>query len=932
MRDRLSREFESEGPRFRASTIALAIFVAGAVVSAVVFQQARRALSHSDEPRFERLAERVTGRIAGRMASYRTSLAGLAGLVRGSEHVDGSEFRSFVESFEIGTDLGGAQGMGFVERVPADKLDSYERSVQKADGRKFVVHPRTGGDSDHFVVRQLEPADPNAAELGFDLGSDPERRETAERALENGQDLLSGRIELAQRRGEAAFAYLRPVFRPGTSARTPAERRRAFVGWAYLPIVASDLLHGIGTELDGQVDFEVYDGTQTGRHSQLFDMDPDFDQLREGRTRDGAPVHEDFRARFTRSATLTVGGRTWTVLVGSTPRFDDSSDISLSWWVLFSGAFVSALLALLYWSFASRHEKANLVAAEMTADLRKAKDSLKQSQERFELAVQGSSDGIWDWSLVTQRVYYSPRCREILDLHPSGTRSDESESWTTRVYGEDRERVLDALDRHLASDAPFDVEFRLIQSDGDSHWVQMRGQAVRDGLGRAVRMAGSVTDVTDRKVAERDLARYTERLERAKVQLEFHAQELAARTKELEEARAAAVEATRSKSEFLANMSHEIRTPMTAILGYTDLLLDASLSEAQRIDSIQTVRRNGDHLLTIINDILDLSKIEAGKMTIERIPAAPAQIVEDVVALLRPRAQSKGLEFAVRWTGQVPERIATDPTRLRQILVNLAGNAIKFTDRGSVCIEVRLDRRSNVGEPKLLFAVSDTGIGMSAEQVTRLFEAFTQADSSTTRRYGGTGLGLSISKRLAQMLGGDIVVQSAPGKGSTFFVSVSTGALDGVAWIESQGSSAPAAPLPAPKHVQLHGRVLLAEDGRDNQRLISLVLQRGGAEVEIVDDGQKAVERAWAAHEAGTPFDLVLMDMHMPVLDGWSATKELRRLGYDGPIVALTANAMEGDREKCIEAGCDDYATKPLDRPVFLATCARFLSGPGLRV
>jgi CheY-like chemotaxis protein len=377
-------------------------------------------------------------------------------------------------------------------------------------------------------------------------------------------------------------------------------------------------------------------------------------------------------------------------------------------------------------------------------------------------------------------------------------------------------------------------------------------------------------------------------------------------------------------------MSHEIRTPMTAILGYADLMSDPEQSQSDRWDSIQTIRRNGEHLLRIINDILDISKIEAGKLTVERIDCSPAQIVGDVASLMRGRAIEKGLEFAVEYVGPIPRIIQTDPTRLRQILMNLCGNAVKFTKSGGVRIVSRLVGSPTDEAPRLRFEVIDTGIGLNTEQVAKLFQPFTQADTSTTREYGGTGLGLTISKRLAQMLGGDISIQSAHGKGSSFIVEIETSSLEGVAMINPAQeaelvptSTAPATPINT--EVSLEGlRVLLAEDGPDNQRLISFHLRKAGAEATVAANGRIAVDEATAAIKAGKPFHVILMDMQMPELDGYGATARLRTEGYTLPIVALTANAMEGDRERCLKAGCDDFATKPIDRTKLLQTIAEF--------
>jgi len=383
---------------------------------------------------------------------------------------------------------------------------------------------------------------------------------------------------------------------------------------------------------------------------------------------------------------------------------------------------------------------------------------------------------------------------------------------------------------------------------------------------------------------------------------------------ELSGAKDRAEAASRAKSNFLANMSHEIRTPMTAIVGYSDLMLEPNQTLSDRQDCLQIIRRNGRHLMALINDILDISKIEAEKMTVERIPCDLPHLVIDVVSLMRPKTLDKGLDFKINFLGAIPQQVATDALRLKQILVNLMGNAIKFTHKGRIELDVECTPAGN--SSVIRFQLKDTGIGMTADQLSRLFQPFTQADESMSRRYGGTGLGLTISKRLAKLLGGDITVQSLQGVGSTFTVTIDGGSLEGVN-MRTDVTEAIMADVPAPKEdvIKLEGKVLLAEDGLDNQRLISLHLRKAGAEVTIADNGRIAVDLTRTQ-----TFDLIIMDMQMPELDGYGATSELRRRGFKLPIVALTAHAMAEDRARCLQAGCTDYLTKPIDKQQLLAT------------
>jgi len=428
-------------------------------------------------------------------------------------------------------------------------------------------------------------------------------------------------------------------------------------------------------------------------------------------------------------------------------------------------------------------------------------------------------------------------------------------------------------------------ELRGRRKDGTAFPLEVSVSPLGTGAARTVTAA--IRDITDRKRVER----------------------------ELQQAKDDAEQANRAKSDFLANMSHEIRTPMTAILGFTEMFLDPSAPEDARPAFADRIRVNGEHLIAIIDDILDLSKIEAGGMKVEQVACAPQALAADVAAALRPRADEKGLSLEVVHDGVVPERIETDPLRLRQILLNLIGNAIKFTDHGSVRVVVAADVTLE-GAPAVRFDVHDTGPGITPEVETQLFRPFVQGDASSVRRHGGTGLGLAISRRLARLLGGDVTVRSTPSAGSTFSVVVAAG---------GPAPAVVAAPAIEGPPGAIHARILLAEDARDPQQVVRFQLTQAGATVETVANGVEARRAALAGEAAGQPFDVVLMDMQMPVMDGYEAATSLRTAGYTRPIVALTAHAMADDRARCLAAGCDDFASKPIDRETLLAVVRRQL-------
>ncbi|MFN3192657.1 MAG: ATP-binding protein [Aureliella sp.] len=400
-------------------------------------------------------------------------------------------------------------------------------------------------------------------------------------------------------------------------------------------------------------------------------------------------------------------------------------------------------------------------------------------------------------------------------------------------------------------------------------------------------------------------------------ELERTANELRETQVELETARDLAEKASASKSSFLACMSHEIRTPMSAILGFTEILRTREINANEQQKYLRRIHTNGSHLLNLLNEVLDFSKIEADRLEIELLSTDPYELISDAIAALASQAETKKITLSFEAIGSFPERIETDPTRLRQIILNLVGNALKFTTEGGVTATMQLD--SSAERPYLQIDIRDTGIGISEEQQRRIFTPFTQADASTTRQFGGTGLGLSISKRLAEALGGGIEISSVMGEGSTFSVRIAVGDIDEVRMITAAEAEQKSETVePACTEVSLVGRRILVVDDVDaNRELVGYLLHEANAEVQFAVNGQEALDIVATTE---SPFHLILMDMQMPVLDGYAATRELRRLDFTAPIVALTANNLPGDREKCLRAGCDTLVEKPIDFDHLLST------------
>ncbi len=378
--------------------------------------------------------------------------------------------------------------------------------------------------------------------------------------------------------------------------------------------------------------------------------------------------------------------------------------------------------------------------------------------------------------------------------------------------------------------------------------------------------------------------------------------------------------ANKAKSQFLANMSHEIRTPMNAIVGFSDLLAEEDLT-ANQAQNVKIIREAGHNLLTIINDILDFSKIEAGKMDIEVVECSLGRIIETVESLIRPQAIEKGLEFNISTAPGVPALIRTDPARLHQCLINLTSNAVKFTARGGVRLDVAL--RTVGDRPCVKFTVEDTGVGIPPDKLEKVFTEFTQADPTTSRKFGGTGLGLTITRRIAEILGGSLALSSVENHGTIVSLTLPTGYKSTVRipLLDPHNLSENLKEDPEGQNCpHFTGHVLVAEDTVTNQLLIKSLLTRLGLNVTIVGDGRKALQSV-----SRNQYDLILMDMQMPHMNGYDATRALRRSSVAIPVVALTAHAMKGDEEKCLQAGCDGYLTKPINRKRLISVLRRYL-------
>jgi PAS domain S-box-containing protein len=521
-----------------------------------------------------------------------------------------------------------------------------------------------------------------------------------------------------------------------------------------------------------------------------------------------------------------------------------------------------------------------LVIAHDITDVVRAQQRVAQSEFTLQQVMKATQEGIWDWDVPSGHLAHNERWFGILGFE-EGEIDDHVEAFSRQLHPEDKAMVWDRIQRLLdGSDAHYASEHRMLKKDGSVIWVLDRGRVVqRDENGHAVRVVGAYSDITERK----------------------HSQVA------LEQALLMAQAATKAKSEFLATMSHELRTPMNGVLGMAQLLTSSAISDAQRIEYAGVILRSGEALLALLNDILDLSRVEAGCMELTASSFSPAALVAETLDAFREPAARKGLQLQLNEAAMPQGTYMGDPFRLRQMLSNYLNNAVKFTQQGHIAVTVS-EELDPAGRCMLEFAVIDTGVGLPLDKRHLLFQPFSQLDGSTTRQYGGSGLGLSIVARLAELMGGEVGASSLHGQGSRFWFRIPA---------PRQADPVPGGPRGLPRLAQqqfdLPAPALVAEDNPVNREVMGLLLANLGVKVEFAEDGQAAVN----AIASGRSFAIVLMDVQMPVLDGLAAARRIRQWeaqhsGTRVPIVAVSSGVFEDQKRQCVEAGMDDFVGKPV--------------------
>jgi PAS domain S-box-containing protein len=526
--------------------------------------------------------------------------------------------------------------------------------------------------------------------------------------------------------------------------------------------------------------------------------------------------------------------------------------------------------------FADLHVKNRMLReqARQLADLENLRRYRNLADSIPHMILRATPDGMLEYHNQFWSSYTGMGMTESLD---SG--------WQRAIHPEDMELTLQKWTMAMHDRTPYEIECRIRRYDGTYRWFWVQAVPEMNSKGEVIAWLGTGTDIEDRRAMEQ----------------------------KVRESQRAAEAASDAKTHFLANMSHEIRTPLNAIMGFTELLLEPNSPMGEKMKNVAIVRRNCHQLLKIVDEILDISKVEAGELTIESVETNVMELLAEVQTLMMVQAMKKGIELKFEASSRLPSHVMTDSTRLRQILINIVGNAIKFTREGSVNLNARFATDMD-GKSLLQFTVSDTGVGIDSVSAQKIFQPFSQADSSTTRLFGGTGLGLALARRLARAMGGDVrLLRSEIGRGSSFVVVIGVETLPHAQWgnqvtgdVDFSAETNVAAAASEP----LRGkRILLVEDAEDNQFLIQQFLSKTGAIVEIANNGAEGVEKA-----LHNDYEVVLMDIQMPLVDGYQATTQLREAGYDKPIIALTAHALQEERDKCLRTGCNGHITKPINR------------------
>ncbi len=938
------------------------------LVTLLAWKNAQEALLQAQQVQFENRASDVSDAILKRMQGYEHVLRGGVGLFVASESVTRTQWKDYVASQRVQEQYPGIQGIGFSVHIPATRLDAHLRTIRAEGFPDYAIRP-AGVRAEYTSIIYLEPLDlRNQRAFGFDMFSEANRRAAMERARDTGGTSISSKVTLVQEDGkevQAGMLMYLPYYKNGTPHNTLAERRANLVGYVYSPFRMGDLISGIlgkyqtDADTEPNIDIEVYDGTQHSADSLLYDDDKIAHAL-------GAPPP----GSLTLTRHMDLYGHTWSLHFTTRPAFHAAFDKNKPLFILVVGTLLSVMLAGLIWMFATQHRR----ALEMSASLRDSERHERALLDNVDEGIVSISDtGMIELCNPAAERLFGYRSEEVVGKNVSILMPEPYHSEHDGYLG----RYLHTGQAHIIGTGR---EVTAKRSDGSVFPMDL--QVAEFFMGGRRHFIGSIQDITERKQAQDEILSLNANLEEQVQELHSQQEELRQSNEELEEKNQLLAEqklkvehknreieiakltlqeraeqlalTSQYKSEFLSSMSHELRTPLNSLLILAQLLAENpehNLSE-QQIEYAKIIQGAGKDLLELINDILDLSKIESGTVTPDLQDVSLANVREQVEQTFRHMAKSRGLGFGVELAPGLPPSLYTDSQRLQQVLKNLLSNAFKFTQQGQVSVRIAAVESGwsadhdglNRAQTVIGFFVTDSGIGLAADKQKIIFEAFQQADTGTTKKYGGTGLGLSISRGIAWLLGGELhLVESELGQGSTFVLYLPLRAPESGQGItpkttqrtpaaqEGAQETNPQPPAVADDRAAIKPedrrqmleklylsadslagkKVLVVDDDVRNIFALTAVLERHKMAVLSAENGRAALEQLVQNPDV----DIVLMDIMMPEMDGFEAMRQIRQMKQfeSLPMIALTAKAMKGDREKCIEAGASDYVSKPVD-------------------